>query len=138
MITVITKSLTIFSISKPKEYKRQKDHCGHQAFKSKLSLWSLTNQSFEFQKQKEQKALSRDANARGWLCCCPTPCPPMSRCSSVKRIYRCTIQRNGKEKHSTWDSNVVPHRSTNQARQCLTSLSRREAVLSLWYGRACD
>jgi hypothetical protein len=30
---------------------------------------------------------------------------------------------------------VVPHRSTNQARTCLTSLSRREAVLSCWYGR---
>jgi hypothetical protein len=31
---------------------------------------------------------------------------------------------------------VVPHRSTNQARTCLTSLSRREAVLSCWYGRS--
>ena len=41
-----------------------------------------------------------------------------------------------KEKN-TWDSNVVPHRSTNQARGCLTSLSRREAVLSSWYGRSC-
>ena len=29
---------------------------------------------------------------------------------------------------------MVPHRSTNWARQCLTSLSRREAVLSLLYG----
>ena len=37
----------------------------------------------------------------------------------------------------TLDSNVVPHRSTNQARQCLTSLSRREAVLSLLYGYSC-
>lgn len=40
---------------------------------------------------------------------------------------------NGKRK-STWDSNVVPNRSTNQARHCLTSLSGREAVLSVWYG----
>eukprot|EP00977_Amphora_coffeiformis_P011100 scaffold2655_cov179-Amphora_coffeaeformis.AAC.33 len=32
-------------------------------------------------------------------------------------------------------SNVVPHRSTNPTRRCLTSLSRREAVLSSWYGR---
>ncbi len=32
---------------------------------------------------------------------------------------------------------MVPHRSTNQARRCLTSLSRREAVLSTWYGRSC-
>jgi hypothetical protein len=31
---------------------------------------------------------------------------------------------------------VVPHRSTNRARTCLTSLSRREAVLSSWYGRS--
>ena len=41
-----------------------------------------------------------------------------------------------KQKNNTWDSNVVPHRSTNQARTCLTSLSRREAVLSCWYGRS--
>ena len=41
------------------------------------------------------------------------------------------------QKNNTWDSNVVPHRSTNQARRCLTSLSRREAVLSSWYGRSC-
>ena len=40
------------------------------------------------------------------------------------------------QKNNTRDSNVVPHRSTNRARQCLTSLSRREAVLSLWYGRS--
>lgn len=32
---------------------------------------------------------------------------------------------------------MVPHRSTNLARRCLTSLSRREAVLSSWYGRSC-
>ena len=31
---------------------------------------------------------------------------------------------------------MVPHRSTNQARTCLTSLSGREAVLSCWYGRS--
>ena len=34
------------------------------------------------------------------------------------------------KKNNTKDSNVVPHRSTNLARSCLTSLSRREAVLS--------
>ena len=39
------------------------------------------------------------------------------------------------KEYNTWDSNVVPHRSTNQARTCLTSLSGREAVLSCWYGR---
>ena len=41
------------------------------------------------------------------------------------------------QKNNTRDSNVVPHRSTNLARRCLTSLSRREAVLSSWYGRSC-
>ncbi len=34
------------------------------------------------------------------------------------------------KKNNTRYSNVVPHRSTNLARSCLTSLSRREAVLS--------
>ncbi len=38
------------------------------------------------------------------------------------------------QKNNTRDSNVVPHRSTNLARQCLTSLRRREGGLSLWYG----
>ena len=33
-------------------------------------------------------------------------------------------------------SRNISHRSTNQARTCLTSLSRREAVLSCWYGRS--
>ncbi len=46
-------------------------------------------------------------------------------------------QKEQKQKNNTRDSNVVPHRSTNLARQCLTSLSKREAVLSLWYGRSC-
>ena len=46
------------------------------------------------------------------------------------------IKSKSKRENNTWDSNVVPHRSTNQARTCLTSLSRREAVLSCWYGRS--
>ena len=46
-------------------------------------------------------------------------------------------ERQKEQKNNTRDSNVVPHRSTNSTRQCLTSLSRREAVLSLWYGRSC-
>ncbi len=37
--------------------------------------------------------------------------------------------KHKEQKNNTRDSNVVPHRSTNLARQCLTSLSRREAVL---------
>ena len=41
------------------------------------------------------------------------------------------------KKNNTRDSNVVPHRSTNRARHCLTSQSERDAVLSMWYGRSC-
>ena len=47
-------------------------------------------------------------------------------------------QKAKKQKMNIEDSNVVPHRSTNSTRQCLTSLSRREAVLSLWYGPSCQ
>ena len=45
-------------------------------------------------------------------------------------------KRKKGKKNNTRDSNVVPHRSTNRARTCLTSLSRREAVLSSLYGRS--
>ena len=45
------------------------------------------------------------------------------------------VMKEVQKEYNTWDSNVVPHRSTNQARTCLTSLSGREAVLSCWYGR---
>ncbi len=40
------------------------------------------------------------------------------------------------KKNNIRDSNVVPHRSTNRTRRCLTSQSRRDAVLSSWYGRS--
>lgn len=43
--------------------------------------------------------------------------------------------RSAKE-NNTRDSNVVPHRSTNRARTCLTSQSGRDVVLSCWYGRS--
>ena len=39
------------------------------------------------------------------------------------------VKQSHSKKNNTKDSNVVPHRSTSLARQCLTSLSRREAVL---------
>lgn len=53
-------------------------------------------------------------------------------------MYRRLVEQKFREqKNNTRDSNVVPHRSTNRARRCLTSLSRREAVLSSWYGRSC-
>ena len=45
-------------------------------------------------------------------------------------------KRKREKKNNTADSNVVPHRSTNAARTCLTSLSGREAVLSDWFDRS--
>ena len=44
--------------------------------------------------------------------------------------------QNKNKKNNIRDSNVVPHRSTNLTRRCLTALSGREAVLSSWYGRS--
>ena len=47
------------------------------------------------------------------------------------------LRAKGDEKeNNTRDSNVVPHRSTNRARACLTSQSGRDVVLSCWYGRS--
>ena len=40
-----------------------------------------------------------------------------------------------KRDYDTWCSQVVSNPSTNQARTGLTSLIRREVVLSSWYGR---
>ena len=65
---------------------------------------------------------------------------PKSKIPNKRRTEtKCQVRQNYNNKqkeNNTWDSNVVPHRSTNQARGCLTSLSRREAVLSSWYGRS--
>ncbi|KAL7434348.1 hypothetical protein ACHAXH_002489 [Discostella pseudostelligera] len=60
----------------------------------------------------------------------------MATIYNTPTIYELGFATTKKQKNNTRDSNVVPHRSTNLARQCLTSLSRREAVLSLWYGRS--
>lgn len=58
------------------------------------------------------------------------------RRGKAEKQKRAAMQKGESAKeYNTWDSNVVPHRSTNQARTCLTSLSGREAVLSCWYGR---
>jgi hypothetical protein len=43
------------------------------------------------------------------------------------------LQKKRKQKNNTRDPNMFSHRRTNLARLCLTLLSRREAVLSLWY-----
>ena len=44
-------------------------------------------------------------------------------------------KREEKRDYDTWCSQVVSNPSTNQARRGLTSLIRREVVLSSWYGR---
>ena len=48
---------------------------------------------------------------------------PISKPTKVQKDY------------DTWCSQVVSNPSTNQARRGLTSLIRREVVLSSWYGR---
>ena len=52
---------------------------------------------------------------------------------------RCDAKTSGKKgakrDYDTWCSQVVSNPSTNQARRGLTSLIRREVVLSSWYGR---
>ena len=48
------------------------------------------------------------------------------------------VEKRGKKRkrdYDTWCSQVVSNPSTNQARTGLTSLIRREVVLSSWYGR---
>jgi hypothetical protein len=60
-------------------------------------------------------------------------------CRSVflrKKEFKCVCSEEN-QKNNTRDSNVVPHRSTNLARRCLTSQSGRDAVLSSLYGRSC-
>ena len=44
-------------------------------------------------------------------------------------------RKRGQKDYDTWCSQVVSNPSTNQARKGLTSLIRREVVLSSWYGR---
>ena len=51
-----------------------------------------------------------------------------------KRVEKRGAKRE-KRDYDTWCSQVVSNPSTNQARRGLTSLIRREVVLSSWYGR---
>ena len=92
------------------------------------SLWIRIENaaSFFILDLKERKAEQKKGRRR-------VKCNNVSYC----RQRRGQNKRQQEQKNNTRDSNVVPHRSTNLARQCLTSLSRREAVLSLWYGRSC-
>ena len=59
------------------------------------------------------------------------------KCTHGTVAYVRRSTKVAKKKNNTWDSNVVPPLSNNQARPCLTSLSRRKAVLSSLYGRVC-
>ena len=52
-----------------------------------------------------------------------------------KKSLSCKKKREEKRDYDTWCSQVVSNPSTNQARRGLTSLIRREVVLSSWYGR---
>ena len=46
-----------------------------------------------------------------------------------------SVKKKRTKDYDTWCSQVVSNPSTNQARRGLTSLIRREVVLSSWYGR---
>ena len=54
---------------------------------------------------------------------------------SLSTIEARKAQKKRKKDYDTWCSQVVSNPSTNQARRGLTSLIRREVVLSSWYGR---
>ena len=56
------------------------------------------------------------------------------RCDAKKRVEK-RGKKSGKRDYDTWCSQVVSNPSTNQAQRGLTSLIRREVVLSSWYGR---
>jgi hypothetical protein len=71
-----------------------------------------------------------------WLSLSRCRCHPLGAFKSFLGLILCTITKSKKQKNNIRDSNVVPHRSTNRARQCVTSQSERDAVLSLLYGRS--
>ena len=54
------------------------------------------------------------------------------RCATGPPIQHMEYMQNA---YNTRDSQAVTHPSTNRARRCLTSVIRREPVLSTWYGR---
>ena len=55
--------------------------------------------------------------------------------STTQKVFVLQKERRKKRDDDTWCSQVVSNPSTNQARRGLTSLIRREVVLSSWYGR---
>ena len=74
--------------------------------------------------------IATDAQKRGGVC----PSTNMNTQTHRKRKKGQEKERWQKD-YDTWCSQVVSNPSTNQARRGLTSLIRREVVLSSWYGR---
>ena len=84
-----------------------------------------------------------------WLEATAPQSPPLSLCtlcgchavccfthSTTQKVFVLQKKREKKKRdYDTWCSQVVSNPSTNQARRGLTSLIRREVVLSSWYGR---
>ena len=65
---------------------------------------------------------------------CSCQCCAINHKASSVAVW-VTQKKKGKKDYDTWCSQVVSNPSTNQARRGLTSLIRREVVLSSWYGR---
>ena len=63
------------------------------------------------------------------------PLKPMGTRAGPLRRTAPRKQKNQKVTYSTWDSHVVPYRSTDQAQRCLTSQFGWDTVLSPWYDR---
>ena len=83
-----------------------------------------------------------------WLEATAPQSPPLSLCtlcgwhavccfthSTTQKVFVLQKERRKERGYDTWCSQVVSNPSTNQARRGLTSLIRREVVLSSWYGR---
>ena len=54
---------------------------------------------------------------------------------ALEQIRRRVFNQNGKRRHSTRGSRVIPQRSTSLAQLCLTSEIGRDRVYSEWYDR---
>ena len=94
--------------------------------KFKTQLWIRSTITYLFDQTEQKKGRLLILHGAG----------EQEKIAQSKVHSKWTKWKQKNQKNNNRDSNVVPHRSTNLARQCLTSLSRREAVLSLWYGRS--
>ena len=97
-------------------------------------FWLLSNAKLFLQRRDHWKVLSQltlALHAKKWESIIDW------KAELTEFVNNGKVRSKKSKKNNTRDSNVVPHRSTNRARRCLTLLSRREAVLSSWYGRSC-